>query len=61
VPDYVVDVSRPSQSSGTLNGLGLLVQAAGVSLLAGVTILVLGTPIALAARAVIEVVHWLIP
>lgn len=61
VPDYVIDVSRPLPTSGVVKRLGLLLQAAGVALAAGIGILVLGTPIALAARAFIEVVRWLIP
>jgi hypothetical protein len=55
-----IDVSRPSREGGTFaRDLVSLAGAAGMSLLAPFAILLLGLPIALSVRGVIEVVGWL--
>jgi hypothetical protein len=60
VMDGVIDVSRPPDDGWTfLKGLRSLVGAAGVVLLLPVVILVVGAPIALAVRAVVDAASWL--
>jgi len=56
----VVAVSRPAQADRTfLQALASLFGAAGLALLMGVAILLIGVPIALVVRGVLEGVGWL--
>ena len=58
----VIDVSRPSGSERTLlQALISLAGAAGIALLVPFVILLMGLPIALAVRGLLEVVAWLFP
>ena len=58
----VIDVSRPSGSERTLRqALVSLVGAAGISLLVAIAILLVGLPIALTGRGMLEVLAWLFP
>ena len=60
VSENVIDVSRPETEGGTLlKGLASLAGAAGIALLVPLVILVIGTPIALAVRGVVESASWL--
>ena len=56
----VIDVSRPAHGERTfLQALVSLFGAAGLALLFGVAILLIGLPIALVVRGVLEAVGWL--
>ena len=56
----VIDVSRPAHGERTfLQALVSLFGAAGLALLFGVAILLVGLPIALVVRGVLEAVGWL--
>ena len=56
----VIDVSRPATEGATLlKGLASLAGAAGIALLVPLVILVIGMPIALAVRGVVESASWL--
>jgi hypothetical protein len=56
----VIDVSRPTDGERTfLQALVSLVGAAGIALLFGVAILLVGLPIAVVVRGLPEVVGWL--
>jgi hypothetical protein len=60
VSEDVIDMSRPATEGGTfLKGLTSLAGAAGIALLVPLVILVIGTPIALAVRGVVESAGWL--
>ena len=57
----VIDVSRPARGERTfLQALVSLFGAAGLALLFGVAILLIGLPIALVGRGVLEAVGWLL-
>jgi hypothetical protein len=57
----VVDVSRPTNEGRTfLQGLVSLTGAAGIALLVPFVILLIGLPIALAVRGLLEVVGWVL-
>jgi hypothetical protein len=61
VRDDVIAVSRPSGDGRTfLEGLASLAGAAGLVLLLPFAILLIGIPIAVAARGVAEVASWLL-
>ena len=56
----VVDVSRPAHADRTfLQALVSLFGAAGLALLMGVAILLIGLPIALVVRGLLEAISWL--
>jgi hypothetical protein len=56
----IIDVSRPASAERTfLQGLVSLAGAAGIALLAPFAILLLGLPVALALRGLLEVIGWL--
>lgn len=58
----VIDVSRPYGSERTLlQALISFAGAAGVALLVPLAILLVGLPVALAARGLLEVLFWLVP
>ncbi|MGB2712967.1 MAG: hypothetical protein WBC51_02230 [Vicinamibacterales bacterium] len=57
----VVDVSRPTREGRTfLQGLVSLTGAAGIALAVPFVILLIGLPIALAVRGLLEVVGWVL-
>jgi hypothetical protein len=57
----VIDVSRPTRGGRTfLQGLVSLVGAAGVALAVPFVILLIGMPIALAVRGLLEAVGWVL-
>jgi hypothetical protein len=57
----VIDVFRPATNERTfLKGLISLAGAAGIALLVPFVILLIGTPIALGVRGVIEAASWLV-
>jgi hypothetical protein len=57
----VIDVSRPARFARTpLQAFASLVGAAGLALLVPLAILLVGLPIALAGRGVLEVLAWLL-
>jgi hypothetical protein len=57
----VVDVSRPTSQGRTfLQGLVSLTGAAGIALLVPFVILLIGLPIALAVRGLLEVAGWVL-
>jgi hypothetical protein len=58
----VIYVSRPSESEWTLRSavIGVLF-ASTIALLAPLAVLLVGLPVALAVRAVLEVVLWFVP
>ena len=57
----VVDVSRPIREGRTfLQGLVSLTGAAGIALALPIVILLIGLPIALAVRGLLEVVGWVL-
>jgi hypothetical protein len=57
----VVDVSRPTREGRTfLQGLVSLTGAAGIALLVPFVILLIGLPIALAVRGLLEVAGWVL-
>lgn len=59
--ENVIDVSRPATDARTfLKGIVSLAGAAGLALLVPFVILLIGTPIALAVRGVIEATTWLV-
>jgi hypothetical protein len=59
--ENVIDVSRPAANERTfLKGLISLAGAAGIALLVPFVILLIGTPIALGVRGVIEAASWLV-
>jgi hypothetical protein len=58
-PD-VLDVSRPSGDRTFLQGLVSLAGAAGIALLVPFAILLVGLPVVLAVRGVVEVIGWLL-
>jgi hypothetical protein len=61
VREDVIDVSRPATAGRTfLKGLVSLAGAAGIALLVPFAILLIGMPIALAVRGVIEAARWLL-
>ena len=56
----IIDVSRPGSADGTfLQGLVSLAGAGGIALLAPFAILMVGLPIALSIRGVLELFGWL--
>lgn len=55
----VVEVSRSHRNPTFLQALGSLLGAVGVALLFGVAILVVGLPIALFVRGLLEAIGWL--
>ena len=58
----VIDMSRPYGSQRTLlQALTSFAGAAGLALLAPFAILLVGLPIALAVRGLLEVLLWLVP
>ena len=58
--DRGVDVSRPMSAERTfLQGLVSLAGAAGIALLVPFAILLVGLPVVLAVRGVLEVIGWL--
>jgi hypothetical protein len=58
----VIDVSRPPGAERTLlQALGSLAAATGIALLLPFVMLLVGLPIALGARGLLEVVAWLFP
>lgn len=57
----VVDVSRPTSEGRTfLQGLVSLTGAAGIALVVPFVILLIGLPIALAVRGLLEVIGWVL-
>jgi hypothetical protein len=56
----VIDVTRPATAGRFLKGLVSLAGAAGIALLVPVAILLIGMPIALAVRGVVEAAGWLL-
>ena len=61
VRENVIDVSRPATDGRTfLDGLVSLTGAVGIALLVPFVILLIGVPIALAVRGVIEAASWLV-
>ena len=57
----VIDLSRPRGSEATfLQRIGSIAGAGGVALIVPFAILLIGLPLALAARGVAEVVQWLL-
>jgi hypothetical protein len=59
--ENVIDVSRPATDARSfLKGIVSLAGAAGLALLVPFVILLIGTPIALAVRGVIEATTWLV-
>jgi hypothetical protein len=61
VGEDMIDVSRPATDGGTfLKGLVSLAGAVGIALLVPVVILLIGMPIALALRGVVEAASWLL-
>ena len=57
---HIIDVSRPSSGDRTfLQGVVSLAGAAGIVLLVPFAILLVGLPVALAVRGVLEVTAWL--
>ena len=61
VASDVLDVSRPSsrQTERSFRGLVSLAGAAGIALLVPFAILLVGLPVVLAVRGVLEVIGWL--
>jgi hypothetical protein len=60
-PRDVVDVARPTSEGRTfLQGLVSLTGAAGIALVVPFVILLIGLPIALAVRGLLEVVGWVL-
>lgn len=56
----IIDVSRPSGADRTfLQGLVSLAGAAGIALLVPFSILLVGLPVVVAVRGVLEVIGWL--
>jgi hypothetical protein len=56
---HIIDVSRPSSGDRTfLQGVVSLAGAAGIVLLVPFAILLVGLPVALAVRGVLEVIGW---
>jgi tetrahydromethanopterin S-methyltransferase subunit F len=56
----IIDASRPSSADRTLlQGLVSLAGAAGIALLVPFAILLVGLPVVLAVRGVLEVIGWL--
>jgi len=55
----IIDVSRPSADGTFLQGLVSLAGAGGIALLAPFAILMVGVPIALSIRGVLELFGWL--
>ena len=61
VSEDAIDMSRPAMAEGKLlKGLASLAGAAGITLLVPLVILVIGTPIALAVRGVVEAASWML-
>jgi hypothetical protein len=61
VRENVIDVSTQATAARTfLNGMVSLAGAAGIALLVPLVILLIGMPIALAARGVAEAASWLL-
>lgn len=61
VASDVLDVSRPSSGDRTfLQSLVSLAGAAGIALLFPIAILLVGLPVVLAVRGVLEVIGWLV-
>ena len=59
-PAGVIDVSRPNLGERTfVDALISLAGAAGIALLAPFAILVIGTPVALTVRGLLEAIGWL--
>jgi hypothetical protein len=59
-PRLAMDASSsPTDGPTFVSGLLSLAGAAGIALLVPVVVLVIGTPIALALRAVVEVASWM--
>jgi hypothetical protein len=56
---YSIDVSRPSGDLTFLQGVVSFAGGAGIALLVPVAILLVGLPIALSVRGVLELVGWL--
>jgi hypothetical protein len=60
-PSHVIDVSRPARGGRTfLQGLVSLAGAAGIALAVPFVILLIGLPIALAVRGLLEAVGWVL-
>jgi hypothetical protein len=58
--DWVVDVSRPMSAERTfVQGLSSLAGAAGIALLVPFVILLIGLPVVLAVRGLLEAIGWL--
>ena len=61
VPSDVIDVSRPARGGRTfLQGLVPLAGAAGIALVVPFVILLIGMPITLAVRGLLEAVGWVL-
>jgi hypothetical protein len=60
VRETVIDVSRPTYRRTFLKGVLALAGAAGIALLVPFVILLIGLPIALAVRGVVEAASWLL-
>jgi hypothetical protein len=58
-PSDVIDVSRPARG-GRFQGLVSLAGAAGIALAVPFVILLIGLPIALAVRGLLEAVGWVL-
>ena len=60
-PSDVIDVSRPTRGGQTfLQGLAFLAGAAGIALAVPFVILLIGLPVALAVRGLLEAVGWVL-
>ena len=55
----VIEVSRPTLENGLVDPLVSLAGAAGIALLVPFVILVIGTPVALTVRGLLEGIGWL--